>query len=65
MERFTSTSYESAMKLAKTKFKNGFEVINTREIDLSKSGISYETLIEITVSPRDNIPEVVVNDNTS
>ena len=65
MERFTATSYESAMKLAKTKFKNGFEVINTREIDLSNSGISYETLIEITVSPIDNIPEVVaVNDNT-
>ena len=27
MERFTATSYESAMKLAKTKFKNGFEVV--------------------------------------
>ena len=25
MERFTATSYESAMKLAKTKLKNGFE----------------------------------------
>ena len=43
MEQFTATSYESAMKLAKTKFKNGFEVINTREIDLSNSGLSDET----------------------
>ena len=47
MERFTATSYESAMKLAKTKFKNGFEVLNTREIDLSNSGLSDETLVEI------------------
>ena len=35
MERFTLPSYESIMKLAKIKFKNEFEVINTREIDFS------------------------------
>ena len=35
MERFTSTSYKSAMKLAKTKFKKSFKVINTREIEFS------------------------------
>ncbi len=51
MERFTGTSYESAMQLAKDKFKNGFEVINTREIDLSNSGLSNESLFEITVTP--------------
>ena len=66
MERFTATSYQSAMKLAKTKFKNGFEVINTREIDLSNSALSDETLVEITVSPMDKIPEVItVNDNST
>ena len=58
MERFTSTSYETAMKLAKTKFKNGFEVTNTREIDLSNSGLSNDRLVEITVTPIKNIPEI-------
>jgi flagellar biosynthesis GTPase FlhF len=59
VERFTSTSYESAMKLAKTKFKNGFEVSNTREINLSNSGLSNDKLVEITVTPIKNIPEII------
>ena len=59
MERFTATSYETAMQLAKDKFKNGFEIINTREIDLSNSGLSNEILFEITVSPNKNIPETI------
>jgi len=59
VERFTSTSYETAMKLAKTKFKNGFEVTNTREIDLSNSGLSNDRLVEITVTPIKNIPEII------
>ena len=59
MERFTGTSYESAMQLAKDKFKNGFEVINTREIDLSNSGLSNESLFEITVTPNKSIPEPI------
>ena len=59
MKRFTATSYETAMQMAKDQFKNGFEIINSREINLSNSGMSNETLFELTVSPKQKIPETV------
>lgn len=66
MKRFTATSYETALQLAKDKFKNGFEIINSREIDLSNSGMSNEILFEITVSPKQKIPETLeMNEDTN
>ena len=58
MERFTGTSYESAIELAKNKLKNGFKIINKREINLSNSGLSNESLFEIIVSQDKNVPEL-------
>lgn len=53
MKRFTGTSYDSAIKLAGFEFKDGFEIISKREINLSKTGLSKESLFEITVIPRE------------
>jgi hypothetical protein len=63
MERFTATSYEMAMQLAKEKYENGFEVINTRQMNLSNSGLSDEMLFEITISPIKKIPEIIKMDD--
>ena len=47
------------MQMAKDQFKNGFEIINSREINLSNSGMSNETLFELSVSPKQKIPETI------
>ena len=59
MERYTASTYNKAIKLAEASIRGQFNVVNTREIDLSSSGITDEKLIEITVDPMKNSTPIV------
>ena len=59
MERYTAPTYNEALKLAEASIRGKFDVVNSREIDLSSSGISDEKLIEITVETKKNLSPTI------
>lgn len=66
MERYTASTYNKALELAETSIRGKFNVLNSREIDLSSSGITQEKLVEITVSPaNDFMSEIETTSNNS